>query len=51
MVMRLQVFNIYLNHVDKKVIFETEEFVVEEIVGDEDQIFRRVVHKSNLDQT
>lgn len=28
---------------DKKIIFETDEFVVEELLGEEDQVFRRVV--------
>ena len=32
-----------LIQVEKCLVFETDEFIVEEFVGEEDQVFRRVV--------
>lgn len=39
------------NMIDKKVLFQNDNSVVEEIFGDDDTVIRRVVFKQNIDQT
>jgi hypothetical protein len=43
--------NCTLHNLEKNILFQTDELIVEEVMGDEDYIFRRVVMKCNFDQT